>query len=60
LLWGSFQGQNLAMLRMGCEGHVTPEWEPHSNLAVAGGEPVESRAAKENPSDPVAVEKPPG
>jgi len=27
-------------------GHVTPEWVLHSNLAVAVGEPVETRAAK--------------
>jgi hypothetical protein len=30
----------------GGEGHVTPEWELHSNLAVAVREPVETRAAK--------------
>jgi hypothetical protein len=43
-----YRGKSKArcLRQRGEEGHVTPERELHSNLAVAVGELVETRAAK--------------
>jgi hypothetical protein len=46
--------------RGGGERHVTPERELHSNLRLLSVNLLKTKQLRENPFDPVAVEKPPG